>query len=208
MPKLAMDYSRTLIYKFVCIDLNITECYVGHTTNWTKRRNKHKYNCVSKNAKYSNFKVYKFIRDNGGWENWSMILIEEYPCENKLQAEQRERYWIETLKANLNCVIPSRTKKEWCEKYKDEIKDYQQKYRKDHKEELQTYKKEWYEEHKNEKQDNQKKYYEEHKEEIQDYMIKYYQINTDKIKAYKKEYYQKHKDELAIKRKNNRDSLI
>ena len=32
MPKKEIDYSNTIIYRIVCKDTNITECYVGHTT--------------------------------------------------------------------------------------------------------------------------------------------------------------------------------
>ena len=66
-----------------------------------------------------NIFVYQFIRENGGWDNFDMILIEEYECENRLQAEQRERYWIETLKAELNQIIPSRTRKQYYETNKE-----------------------------------------------------------------------------------------
>jgi hypothetical protein len=38
MPKKPTDYSKTILYKLVCNDLNITECYVGHTTHFVKRR--------------------------------------------------------------------------------------------------------------------------------------------------------------------------
>jgi len=38
MPKKEIDYSNTIIYKIVCRDLNIKECYVGHTTNFTKQK--------------------------------------------------------------------------------------------------------------------------------------------------------------------------
>ena len=37
MPKLPIDYSKTIIYKIICCDLNIKDCYVGHTTDFTRR---------------------------------------------------------------------------------------------------------------------------------------------------------------------------
>ncbi len=45
MPKTKIDYSKTIIYRIVCKDLSITECYVGHTTNFTKRKCQHKNDC-------------------------------------------------------------------------------------------------------------------------------------------------------------------
>ena len=47
MPKVEMNYSNTIIYKIVCKDVSIKECYVGQTTNFTKRKCSHKSNCKS-----------------------------------------------------------------------------------------------------------------------------------------------------------------
>ena len=106
MTKTNIDYSKTIIYKIVCNDLNVKEIYVGHTTDFTKRKNHHKHYCNSGNTKRS---VYEYIRQNGGWMNWSMLEIEKYSCKDGNEARTRERHWIETLKANLNCTIPIRT---------------------------------------------------------------------------------------------------
>ena len=102
MPKVEMDYSKTIIYKICCKDINITGIYVGHTTNFTKRKNRHKYTCNNPNSKNYNLFVYKFIRNNGGWENFNMIEIEKYNCNDRLEACKRERHWIEELKSILN----------------------------------------------------------------------------------------------------------
>ena len=56
--------------------------------------------------------VYQFIRNNGGIDEWIIETIEEYPCNSKIEAEQRERYYIEELKPSLNRIIPLRTAKE------------------------------------------------------------------------------------------------
>ena len=56
--------------------------------------------------------MYKFIRAYGGWENWQMILIEEVNCNSKLELHQKERQYIEALKATLNIGIPARTAEE------------------------------------------------------------------------------------------------
>ena len=41
MPQKEVDYSKTVIYKIVCNDPLITDCYVGRTTNFTKRKLQH-----------------------------------------------------------------------------------------------------------------------------------------------------------------------
>ena len=32
MPKIEINYNNTIIYKLVITDVNIKECYIGHTT--------------------------------------------------------------------------------------------------------------------------------------------------------------------------------
>jgi hypothetical protein len=145
MPRQKVNYSNTMMYKIVSNDLNILDCYVGSTTDFTKRKYGHKSDCANINRKHYNFKVYKFIRDNGDWHNWSMVLIEMYPCTNHLESLQRERYWCENLNATLNSVVPSRTKQEYDKEYnvdhKDHLTEKSKKYRETHKEHIKQYRK-------------------------------------------------------------------
>ena len=135
MPKKEIDYSKTVIYKIVCNDLSITDLYVGSTTRFTIRKCQHKYSCNS-SYKQSEFKVYKIIRDNGGWDNWSMIQIEEYPCANGNEAKARERYWYEQLNATLNKQCPNRDIREWQSNNRDYAKVYNISYRNANKDNL------------------------------------------------------------------------
>ena len=59
--------------------------------------------------------VYKFIRDNGNWDNWDMILIDTFECNNKNEACKIEREHIELYNATLNIKLPIKTEEE---KYK------------------------------------------------------------------------------------------
>jgi hypothetical protein len=122
MPRTAIDYSNTSIYKICCKDLNITEIYIGHTTDMRRRKWQHKTNCNSQKSKIYNMKVYQYIRDNGGRDNWDMIEIERFEAIDGDDAKKRERYWIETLRATLNCNIPLRTDKEYYEDNKTLLK--------------------------------------------------------------------------------------
>jgi len=112
MPRLPIDYSKTIIYKLCCLDQSITDIYIGHTTDFTKRKNAHKSDCNRKKGKGYNYKVYQFIRNNGGFENWSMIQIEEYKCNNKREADARETFWMKELKSTLNSCQSFITKEE------------------------------------------------------------------------------------------------
>ena len=112
MPRTNINYQKTIIYKIVCNDLNIKDIYVGHTTEFTKRKHNHKNRCNNPNDKKYNLKIYKTIRENEGWENWTMVEIEKYPCNDKNEACSRERHWCEQLNSNLNTIRPMTTKEE------------------------------------------------------------------------------------------------
>jgi hypothetical protein len=102
------NYSKTVIYKIHCKDETIADLYVGHTTRFQRRIIEHK----SRYTKNYNFKIYNIIRENGGWDNWTITQIEEFSCENQQQAKLREKYWVETLQSTLNMLIPILTKEE------------------------------------------------------------------------------------------------
>jgi len=123
MTKKPIDYSKTLIYKIVCNDLNVKDLYVGSTTDFRKRKTRHKSDCNNQNSKEYKFNVYQFIRDNGGFDNWTMVLVEKYPCETSLEKLKRERYWYETLGATLNKQVPSQTQQEYAKQYYVENKE-------------------------------------------------------------------------------------
>ena len=61
--------------------------------------------------------IYSFIRANGGWNNFDMILIEQCSVENILEARKKERKYIEELNATLNTFIPSRTHQEYSKQW-------------------------------------------------------------------------------------------
>ena len=106
MPKTEIDYSNTIIYKITCRDPNVTDVYVGHTTNFIQRKHCHKQSCT--NIKSSNYKckLYEVIRHNGGWNNWKMEIINFFNCADHYEARQKEQIYFLELKANLNSVEP------------------------------------------------------------------------------------------------------
>jgi hypothetical protein len=174
MPKIPIDYSQTSIYKLCCNDLKIKDIYVGHTTNFTQRKNAHKYKCTNQRSKGYHIYVYDYIRKNGGWNNWSMVEIERVSCIDRNDAEKRERIFIETLGATLNQLIPTRTIKEWG------IDNY------DHKKEVS---KVWYQQNIDRLREAHKKYYEKNREreifktqlrcirhKLKDFYVKYHNM--------------------------------
>ena len=137
MPKTSINYSKTIIYKICCKDPTITDIYVGHTTDLIKRRYNHKNRCCNPNDIKYNYHIYDFIRNNGNWNNWQLVKIEDYPCNNHEEALRRERYWLEELKATLNKNIPSREMKEWRIDNREHEKAYRIDYYEKNKSELQ-----------------------------------------------------------------------
>ena len=175
------NYANSSVYKLLKQDdYDNTNIYIGSTTNFRGRKNCHKNSCITDNPKY-NIKVYQFIRDNGGWEQWTMIQLEAFPCETKKELETRERYWIEQMKPVLNCMIPTRTHKEW---------DDDTKYHKEYRE-------------KNKKVIAEKKqvYHKKNKEVIKEKKDIYYQNNKEIYLEKAKEYRENNKEQIVEKRK-------
>jgi hypothetical protein len=180
MPRIPTDYSKALIYKIVCKDLKIKECYYGSTTNFKARKYQHKSNCYNEKHKdYINPK-YQFIRCNGGWDNFNMVLVKYFPCNTKLELEREERLCMEQDENRLNCIIPAKTddeKKEYNKQYRIENTDKMKQYRIDNAETI---------------KEKQKQYYIENAEKIKEQQKQYNIDNADKIKEYKKQYNKKY----------------
>ena len=182
MPKIPIDYSKALIYKIVCNDIKIKEIYYGSTTSFVKRKCQHKSSCCNeKSQSYLNPK-YQFIRNNGGWTNWNMVLIKEFPCKNKLELEKEERRIMEEDEFRLNAVKPILTE-----------------------EEREVYHKEYYDENKEHIKENNKEYRNNNKEHIKEKSKEYRDENKEHIKEKKQEYYQNNKEDIKKKTKNYRD---
>jgi len=176
MPKVAMDYSKTVIYHFVCQDEMIKCSYVGSTTNFSKRKGQHKADCTNEIGKHYHYKVYQTIRENGGWSNWEMKPLEEFPCENKTQQMIREQYWIDQLKPEMNCKASylEGTKSEKVNAYykanTETIKEQHKIYQKINSDKIKEQKKE---------------YREANKDQIKERKKVYREANADKIKEKK-----------------------
>jgi hypothetical protein len=173
MPRLPIDYSKTIIYKIVCRDLAIKNCYVGHTTDFPNRKRAHKCSCK---IGHKQCYVHRFINENGGWENWDMIMVEQCQCTNLYEASARERHWIETLNADLNKWSPATglSHIEWDKnnyiKNADKIAEYQ------------------------------KQYYAKNADKIIERAKQYNTENADRIKEYQKQYITENADILKDKR--------
>lgn len=82
-------------------DKNINDKYIGQTINFKVRKNAHIYQ-----SQTSDIRLYKHIRENGGFDNWDIKIIYSYDCENENVAKQIEQILINFYKANLNTNNP------------------------------------------------------------------------------------------------------
>jgi len=136
--------------------------YVGHTNNPTKRKAQHKYYCEKETASKYNLSIYKQIRENGGWDNFIFAEIEEYPCENAVQARIREQYWIQHFEAKLNSYKAYQSPEEKKEYIKEQNKQ-------------------WHEDNKEHVKEQWKQYYEANKEHIKEQHKQHYEANKERI---------------------------
>lgn len=76
--------------------------YIGSTVNAKGRLDKHKYKCNTETNRCHNILVYKLIRENGGFDNWEMIVIEKKRCESVEELRKLEQAWIDKVGPILN----------------------------------------------------------------------------------------------------------
>lgn len=135
-----VNYQNGKIYKLVGGGMT----YYGSTCSDLRYRLcNHKKDFKNKNKNITS----KLLFETG--DEVKIYLVEKYPCNDKMELNARERYWIE----NNECVnnrIPTRTHKERYDLNKDKMKEYEKQYREVNKDKKKEYMKEWYEAHKEE----------------------------------------------------------
>ena len=138
------------------------EIYIGSTHDEIQREQEHKSNWNNENYPGYNRKVYVFIRDNGGWDNWIYKVIQEFPCENELQLRIRERDHYDLLNPALNTNRPYITEEE----RKENIAKLNAKRYKDNRDEILKHHAKYDKEHREERKEKSKKNYKDNREEI------------------------------------------
>jgi hypothetical protein len=120
------NYSKSRIYKIWCDIEGIDEFYIGSTVDFKDRCRRH-LNCYnSNNPKKSNLKVYEYIRNNGGFENFYIHVIKKVSCNNDTELRMIEQKYIDELKPTLNCrdaYITEEQKKTKKQLYNQKCKD-------------------------------------------------------------------------------------
>ena len=88
------------IYNLYKIDSN--DCYIGKTKDINKRMALHKFY-----SKTSPYKLYEYMRLNGGFENFTYEILETNIPEE--QGVNKERYYYDIYQPNLNNNVPGRS---------------------------------------------------------------------------------------------------
>lgn len=173
------------IYKICCTDISVKEIYVGSTKSMRNRRSSHKSACLNESDNHHNLYLYKFIRAHGGWDNWTMVVIDTMTFTNKEELHTRERKWIEDLQATLNCNIPMHSISEWYQENKEEVRKKSQEY---------------YAQNTDHIKQRVKNYALAHKDEKKIYSRNYSQENQDHIREYQRQYRESHENEISSQR--------
>ena len=180
------------IYKLIKKDaLNDDMVYIGSTEDIKYRMSKHKIRCNNINSHKNNLKVYKYIRNNGGWDAWTYEIIDEVEVALRNDAARYEGEYIIKYDAinKLNVGVAGRTNKEYRKQNTEKIKEYNKEYSNTEK-----------------RKEYIKQYYQKNKEDILQKQKEYqkYEQNKERIKQRQKEYREKNKDAINERRRENR----
>ena len=156
-------------YDYIVYKLCSDECddsYIGSTRNITQRKRNHKSGCNNPKDKHYNTKIYRTMREFGGWDEWRLCPLELMKNSTKFEAECQEEVVRMRLKAELNSRRAS------C-----------------HGLTRQQYYKLYYEENRETLLEHQKKYRDENGDRIRERGKKYRDKNKETIAAKAKEKY-------------------
>ena len=169
--------------KIYCIRNNEDDdIYIGSTTQpLSKRFYKHKQSLQM--ASRSRYKIYQKMTDIGE-DKFYIELLEEYPCENVEQLRKREGELIRQYKPTLNKQIAGRTRNEWIEENKDNIKSQVHGYYLNNKERI---------------KEMTDQYKEKHKDWYKQYYKGYYENNVEQLKEKSRKRYEDKKQEISQK---------
>ena len=168
------NYQNSKIYKIISPS-NPELVYYGSTTQ----------NLSVRMAEHRRTKTNRSSKEILCFDDAIIILVENYPCNNKEELYKKESEYI-LNNVCVNKILSCRNNKQYYEDNKEIIKEKQKKYREDNKE-------------------MSKKYYEDNKEIIKEKRKKYYEDNKERLNERKKKYYEKNKE--ILKERRNKQTM-
>tara|TARA_R110000803_G_scaffold32014_3_gene70873 strand:- start:858 stop:1403 length:546 start_codon:yes stop_codon:yes gene_type:complete len=180
---MVVDYQKSQIYKIIN-DALPDLVYYGSTSNTlSKRFGQHK--CKSSNTCTSKQLFNCDVKPQ-------IFLVENYPCNSKIELKARERWYIENNEC-VNKQVPNRTQKEYALENKDKIKDYKKEHYQDNKEQISKQIKQYQLDNKEQIKLQRAKHYQDNKERILAKAKQYKIDNKEMVKEKRALFYQKHK---------------
>ena len=164
MPVKDIKYENTIIY-IIQHTTKLDLIYVGHTTNFGKRKCEHKRATMTG----KNVKIYTMIRENGGWDEFEMRPIKKISCNDSVEARIEEEKCRIEYHATLNMIR--------AVKDEESQKAYFKKYKEEHHQEIRDKWKEYYQG----KKEHFKEYRDGRKAEAKEYKKEYYEKNKEEI---------------------------
>ena len=109
MPRYKINYSKSIIYKIHCIDPEVTDCYIGSTTNFSQKKYFHKHCYYNESSPYFHCELYKKIRETNGWDNWQMTMVAIVNCANHNELMIEEQNFSLLCNATLSVLHKDNT---------------------------------------------------------------------------------------------------
>jgi hypothetical protein len=132
------NYQNGKIYKIVNTEGTLT--YIGSTCQTLAMRKAKHHNNFKRWKNDKNHFVTSFKVFDDDEEGCQIVLLENFPCDSKIELEKRERHYIETMKC-VNKCRPTRSDKEYYKDNKEEILENTKRYREVNKDKINQNKK-------------------------------------------------------------------
>ena len=190
-----MDYKCAKVYAIVGEDG--MEVYVGSTCSpLYKRWWEHRHSA----KRYPNRDIYKYISENGGFEKFRIILVEEYSCENRDQLRRREGEHIKRLNPVGNRNVAGRTKQEYYQDNQEVFLENRRQYREQNPE----YWRQYHEQNRETINEKRRQYHEQNRETINEKKRQYHEQNRETIKEKQRQYHEQNRETINEKKRQYR----
>ena len=110
------DTRTAVIYKITCKTSG--ECYIGSTVDLKRRITQHKKAINDETNKNYNQYLYNYARENGGFANFKIEILEYINIKSCAERNMCEQKWKDVLTPLLN-TVEAKAKKTSAERYKE-----------------------------------------------------------------------------------------
>jgi group I intron endonuclease len=95
LDNIYLGMNKYTIYQI--IHKQFPHCYIGCTKDLNRRIAVHKTYCNQQKSRY----LYDKMNLNGGWDAYDVVILEEFVCMSRTDAETRENYWIKKMESDM-----------------------------------------------------------------------------------------------------------